>query len=302
MAFISTKLRAFAFSMALVPVLGVAAEESAQAIMEKVDHATRKSFDTQLAFVKITTCKYTVVKGSVQCTERPREVVAENTKKVRIENGLFYDNSLSIQRDPISDRGTSLLVYEYGERGRANDNWIYLPALGKINRVIANDDEAGSVFGSEFSVESTENPEARKVYEYTYKILDEVKQDGRDAWVIELLPTPEKARTTSYTKVVAWIDKKTYLTLKEDLYRGAKVHKQRTQSGIKEVDGVYVTTIAIMNNLTTSRISQMAKLSMRHNIPVNDEFLTQRALTDFSFRERNLAQFRAALNVEPASQ
>src|SRR5690606_24461241 len=168
MVLIKKKLGMFALAAALVPTLALAAEESAQAIMEKVDEATRKSFETQLAYVKITTCKYTVVERSVKCSETPRVVVAEHSKKVKVVEGVFNDSSLSIQREPISDRGTSLLVYEYGERGRANDNWLYLPALGKINRVIANDDEAGSVFGSEFSVESTENPEARKVYEYTY--------------------------------------------------------------------------------------------------------------------------------------
>lgn len=278
-----------------LPMLAAAAE-SADEIMVKVDHATRKSFSTQLASVKFTTCKYQVVDGAVKCTERPRIVVAENAKKIKIIDGLYNDASVSIVREPIGDKGTSLLVYEHGERGRDNDNWLYLPALGKVNRVIANDDEGGSVFGSEFSVETTENPEARKIYEYTYKILQESSYDGRAVWVMELMPTEEKQKKTAYSKVVAWIDKATYLPLKEDLYRDGKVHKQRTQSGIKQVDGVYVATKVVMNNRTASRISQMDKMAMRHNTEISDEFLTQRALTDFTFRERTLAQFRAELS------
>jgi hypothetical protein len=202
---------------------------------------------------------------------------------------------LSIVREPIGDMGMSLLVYEYGQRGRDNDNWLYLPALLKVNRVVGNDDEGGSVFGSEFSVETTENPEGRKIYEYTYKLLEETTYEGRPTWVIEMLPNAEKARKTNYSKVVAWIDQQTYLPVKEDLYRNGKVYKQRTQSGIKKIDGVYVITKVVMNNLSTSRISQMDKRAMRHNTEIPDEFLTQRALTDFGFRERHLAKFRAEL-------
>ena len=271
---------------------------TAQAIMEKVDFATRKAFSTQLASVKITTCKYVVTDGNVKCSEKPRIVVAENTKKVDVVDGTYNDRSLSIVREPVTDKGTGLLVFEYGERGRDNDNWLYLPALAKVNRVIANDDEGGSVFGSEFSVETTENPEARKIYEYDYRLVEESVQQGRPVWVVELTPKAEKAKKTRYEKVVSWVDKETFLVVKEDLYRNGQVHKQRTQSGIRSIDGVYVATKAVMNNLTTSRVSQMDKMAMRHNASVDDEFVTQRALTDFAFRERHLAGFRAELEKQ----
>lgn len=285
---------------ALAAAAGVHADAplSAEAIMEKVDFATRKAFSTQLASVKITTCKYTIADGNVKCAEKPRVVVAENTKKIDVVDGVYNDRSLSIVREPISDKGTGLLVFEYGERGRDNDNWLYLPALAKVNRVLANDDEGGSVFGSEFSVETTENPEARKIYEYDYRIVEETTQQGRAAWVIEMLPKAEKAKKTRYEKVVAWIDKETFIALKEDMYRNGKVHKQRTQTAIKSVDGVHVATKVVMNNLTSSRVSQMDKLAMRHNAQVDDEFVTQRALTDFAFRERSLAGFRAELEKQ----
>lgn len=269
---------------------------SADEIMTKVDFVARKSYSTQLADVRITTCKYTLSVGSVKCAEKPRVVVAENVKKIKVVDGVHDDSSLSIVREPISDMGTSLLVYEYGQRGRDNDNWLYLPALGKVNRVVANDDDGGSVFGSEFSVETTENPEARKVYEYTYKLIEEASYDGRRVWVIEMLPTEEKARKTSYERIVAWIDQDTNLALKEDMYRNGKIHKQRTQSAIKNLDGVFVATKVVMNNLSTARISQMDKRAMRHNTEVPDEFFAQRALTDMPYRERNLARFRAELS------
>lgn len=272
------------------------AAQSADEIAAKVDYTARKSFSTQIARVKITTCKYVAANGSVKCSEKPRIVVAEGAKKLHEADGQYSDKIVSIVSEPISDKGMSLLTYEYGERGRDNDNWFYLPALAKVNRVIANDGEGGSIFGSEFSVETAENPEARKLYEYTYKVVEETTYEGRPTWVIEMLPSEEKAKKTHYDKVVAWIDKEYYVALKEDLYRGGKLHKQRTQSGIKKVDGIVVATKVVMNNRSTSRISQMDRGLVRHNTEIPDEFFSQRVLTDFSFRERYLARFRAELS------
>jgi hypothetical protein len=295
---IKVGLRLMLLAGVLVPAAQLSATTSptAEEIMVKVDRMQRKSFSTQLASVQITTCRYTLVNGSVKCSERPRVVLAENAKKVLVAGDIYNYQELSVVREPISDKGTSLLVYEYGERGRDNDDWLYLPALAKVNRVIASDDDGGSVFGSEFSVETTENPEARKTYEYTYKILEETTYARRAVWVIEMLPTAEKARKTAYSRVVAWVDKEAYVPLKEDLYRGGRLYKQRAQSDVKQIDGVFVATKVVMNNLSTSRISEMDKLSMRHNMDIPEEFLTQRVLTDFAFRERNLAKFRAELN------
>ena len=283
-----------------VSLSSAASAMTADEIMAKVDHATRKAFVTQIASVKITTCKYTLAGASVKCAEKPRMVLADNVKKGQVVNGQYDAKSMLIVREPAGDKGTSLLVWEYGEKDRDNDNWLYLPALGKVNRVIATDEEGGSVFGSEFSVETFENPPGRKLHEYSYKLLEDGSYDGRKTWQIEMLPTPEKARKTSYTKVIAWIDQESFLALKEDLYRAGKLHKQRIQSGLRQIDGVTVPTKVVMNNRTDSRISQMDYAGLRHNTDVPDEFLGQRALTDFSYRERNLAVFRERAAAAPA--
>lgn len=264
--------------------------------MRKVDAATRLSHSTQLANLGLSTCRYTLHNGSPRCTERPRQVIAENIKKTWSVDGRHDVKAIMIVREPAADRGTSLLIFEYSEVGRENDNWIYLPALGRVNRIVASDDEGGSVFGTEFSVESIQNPEARKLDEYTYTILREEEYQGRQTWVVEILPTPERARRTSFEKVVSWVDQEHFLVLKEDYHRNGRIEKQRTQSGLEQIDDVMVVTKVVINNLSTSRISQLHKSPIRHNTKVEDEFLSQRALTDFAFRERHLASFRAALN------
>lgn len=270
-----------------------AAAKTVDEIMDKVDYVMKRSFTTQLTKVKLTTCNYRVKKGRMGCIKKPRVVVIENAKKITDDD--VHARSLAIILEPISDKGIGMLTYEYEQRGRENDNWLYLSALGKANRIVSNSDESGSVFGSEFSIENTENPEARKIYEYDYKLLREEEYQGEAVWVVEMIPTKEKAAKTQYEKLEAWISKKSYYALKENYYRNGKVHKQRLQKGIKKVDGVWIATKVTMKNLSTKRISQMDKTSVAFEKDISNEFLTQRALTDFAFRERNLTKFREHL-------
>lgn len=285
---------------AALAIMGMMAGFSAQAesvddIMVKVDHMARKSYSTQVAKVKLTTCNYKTVKGKMKCVEKPRVVLLENAKKI---GGMaeVQDRSLAIVLEPVADKGIGLLTFEYEKDGRDNDNWIYLTEFAKVNRIIANPDDGGSVFGSEFSLENTENPEARKLHEYDYKIIEEKIYQNRPVWVVEMHPKADKANKTRYEKITAWVDRERYIALKENYYRNGKLHKQRTQKGIKEVDGVWIALKVTMNNYTSTRVSQMSKSSVAFNIQLDDEYLTQRSLTDFAFRERNLASFRKHFN------
>ena len=107
--------------------------------------------------------------------------------------------------------------------------------------------------------------------------------------------TEEKRSKTKYEKLIVWIDKEKYTAVKEDLYRNGKVLKQRVQRNIDLVDGVWVARNVTMNNFATKRVSRMVVTSTAYHMEIADEFLTQRALTDFAFRERNLGNLSVHL-------
>jgi hypothetical protein len=204
--------------------------------------------------------------------------------------------SVSIILEPIGDKGIGMLIYDYAAPGKYADNWLYLPALGKVKRLISSSedsDESGSFFGTEFSIEDIE---ARKIDDYTYKILEQATYAERPVWIIESIPTPERASKTRYGKFISWIDKERYIVLKEDLYnRNGILYKQLIMKNIERIDNVWVAREVTMNNLFTRRATIMNLMSVAFNIDVPDELLTERTLTDFAFRERNLAKLRAYL-------
>lgn len=266
--------------------------QTAKQIVEKVDRVARESYTSSVQKTKLSTCKYLVKKRRMRCAEKPRIKVIESIQKDAGENGLD-SNSVSIILEPVSDRGIGMLTYDYDDPKRDADTWLYLSALGKVKRMISsseNSDESGSFFGTEFSIEDMES---NKIDDYTYRILKEGTYMKRPVWVIESVPTAERARKTRYGKAVSWIDKERYISLKVNLYnRHGKLYKQLTMRRIERIDNVWISRRMTMNNLSTRRVTNLELISVAFNMDVPDEFLTQRTLTDFAFRERNLGKLR----------
>jgi hypothetical protein len=267
--------------------------EDVQQIMEKFDKVTRESFKTAISQIKLTTCKYRVQDDGMKCTERPREVIVESVQK---DYGARFRDSRTLADviAPISDKGIGTLTYEYDDYSKDKDMWLYLPALGKVKRLISDTDGSGTFFGSEFLAENMEN---RKLPDYTYRIINETTFNDRPVWVIELQPTPAKLRKSPFSKIESYMDKERYLPVKENFYNhNNQLYLQQIWHVLEKVDGVWVGRKVSMKNLISQRVSQLETESVKFNMDVSEEFFTQRSLTDFAYRENNMTRLRALWN------
>lgn len=270
-------------------------------VAEKFDYVLRKSHQTMLTKFQLGTCPYTVSKNGFQCSAKPRISVVENFSK-------FIDDdqrTAALILEPARERGIGMLNYEYYDTNKENSAWTYLPALNKIKRIISSQDsdDSGSFFGSEFYIEDLDY---RKLKDYNFEILEEVEipivhvEGGvqqRPAWVLQWIPTKERARKTKYGKVITWIDKERYTLLKEELYdHNGQRFKERAVRGVENISNHWWPRQVVMMNFNSRRVSTMVrdKVVFDHEIP--EEFLTQRVLIDQAFREQHLAQFRKAWN------
>ncbi|GAA0894717.1 hypothetical protein GCM10009122_43980 [Fulvivirga kasyanovii] len=268
--------------------------QSAKDIMKKVQKVAKGSFTSSIQKIKLSTCKYTISDNRIVCTEEPRNKVLESIAK-NYGDDHEDSRSVSIIIEPKKEQGVGMLTYEYGEPGKDNDSWIYLPALSKVKRLASSsdsNDDSGSFFGSEFSLEDMED---LKINEYNFEILGEENYKGRDVWVIEYTPTAERAKKSKYSKTTSWIDKDRFISLKKNLYVRGELYKQLTVSDVEKVDDVWVARKLTMNNVATRRISMMNMVSVAFDQEVADEFLTTRTLEDFAFREQNLTKYRSNL-------
>ncbi|HWU67430.1 outer membrane lipoprotein-sorting protein [Massilia rhizosphaerae] len=262
-------------------------------IMKSSDDMYRKAFTTAVIKVKLSTCRYVVAHGGMNCKESPRVTVLEVGEK-KWGADKKDSRAISLVLQPVTDKGIGMLTYEYADSDRENDVLLYLPALEKVRRVVSGGDgneDGGSFFGTEFFVDDTQ---LKKVDDYTYTLIGDDVQDGRPVWVVESTPTEKRARKTQYGKSRLWVDKERKLILREDIYnRAGKMYRQRLNKDFALIDNVWIARQQTMNNLSTNRITLIQNLSAAYNKDVPDELMSERSLTDFTFKEKILATLRS---------
>lgn len=288
-----TIYRYFAAVLLAAASASVAAQD-AREIMIKVDDATNHSYLSSVRLIKFTTCRYRVSDGQLSCAEKPRHVLFESFSRSFPVEGSRDNNTkaLDVIIDPVSDKGTAMLSWGYADDDRASDFWVYLPVLSKVKRIVSVSDgnESGAVFGSEVSAEDAD---IKKVKDYTYELLGEDVFRDRPVWKIEMTPTASRRARSFYSKIIAYVDKERSIVLKEDLYNHSGRHyKQFSALKVEPFGDVWIVTKAAMNNLMKRRITVWEQSNVVLNVDIDDEFLTQRSLTDFVFRERHMDTYR----------
>jgi len=170
---------------------------------------------------------------------------------------------------PGDVRGTSFLVYKYP--GRDDDRWLFIPAINLVNRIAARDSRSSFV-GSDFTYEDVSG---RDIESDTYKYLREETLEGRPCHVIESSPK----NPTEYTKKISWIDKTTYIPLKEEYYdvQGA-LYKVFTADRIETIGGLPTVTKRTMANVKSGHKTEVVFESVTYNVGLGDDIFSERYL------------------------
>lgn len=278
----------------LVGSVSIGYGKTAMEIMQK--SLERDDGETMLARVMISSCRTTRKGERITCAENPRVKLLEEVRKDYGKDGQDTKQVIII-REPAREKGIGFLQYDYGEVGKENDQWMYLSAFGKVKRVVpGNEDKpkTGSFFGTEMNYEDVEK---RRLLDYTYHLLPEEVYRNRECNVVESIPTSEYGRKSNYSKIYDWIDKENDVRLKTILFdRQGRAIKQITKLNIENICGIWSWRIQVVTNLKTPRITILKIVDLAYNFPVADEYFTQRALIDASFREKHLSQYRTYLN------
>ena len=274
-----------------------AQELSGLEIMQLVDDANRRQNDSSFNRMQLSSCKFGVTDGRITCAERPRVKSLESvSKNYGVE--LKDTKSVTITLEPAAERGIGMLSYAYDEAGRDNETWLYLSTLGRVKRIASGDSdeetEPASLFGSEFTTEDTDTG---KLEEYSFNVLEETTTSDREVWKIEMIPNEERARKTRYSRQVHYVDKERFVTLRSEMYdRYDKEIKRLMAARVELVNDIWMSRSLTMMNLVTNRLSNMAFVEIYTDLAIEDEFLTQRTLTDAAYRETELEKLRAQLN------
>jgi hypothetical protein len=214
-----TLIGALATAGVLPRAAWAAAELSAREIMEK------NFFSSKIGSLK-TDATMVLVNEHGQTRER-RIATLQKLQKNGIDSKLVMKFNA-----PADIKGIGFLQVEQSEAD--DDQWIYLPALKKTRRLVANN-KKDSFMGSDFSYGDFSRP---KVDWYQHRVLRSEAIDGHDCFVVESLPRDETIKNDhGYSKKVNWVRKDNFLEAKVEYYdlRGDLL-KTQTITGHKLVE------------------------------------------------------------------
>jgi hypothetical protein len=151
-----------------------------------------------------------------------------------------------------------------------SDQWIFLPALGKVRR-IASSESGGSFMGTDFSYDDMSLMD-RDVGEDTHTVLREETLDGAVCYVIQSVP---KDSDFQYSKTLTWIDKANYRTYKMELYnkRGV-VEKLMEMLAYKDIQGRDTPTQTKVSTLAAGTSTTIYMDIIKYDDPIPEGVFT----------------------------
>lgn len=166
------------------------------------------------------------------------------------------------------------LTFMVHKSAAGNDKrWIYVPAVDLI-KPIAADDKNSSFVGSNFTYEDVSG---RLWTEDTHTLVKEDELDGKAVWVIE--SKPKDAGYGGFARKVSYIDKETYLPLKEEYYNDkGELIRVFTAEKVEVIDGIPTVTLRKMTDEKKHQYTTVEFSSIRYNQGLKDEIFTERYL------------------------
>jgi predicted RND superfamily exporter protein/outer membrane lipoprotein-sorting protein len=155
------------------------------------------------------------------------------------------DRSLIRFTDPPDLRGTAFLTVE---RPGDDDQWLYLPALGRVKRIAASR-KTGNFAGTEFTYEDLGG---RELDEYEHRWVRADTLDGDSVDVMEAAPLD---RRSGYSRITTWVSRERHVILRAEYVdrKGALLKISRSREFTRP-DGVHWRfRSAVMDNVRNGK-------------------------------------------------
>ena len=194
--------------------------------------------------------------------ERPRY-----TREISMKAwALGEEFSLILITAPARDQGTTYLK-------RSDEIWNYVP---NIDRTIKMPPSmmSQSWMGSDFSNDDLVR-ESSTIEDYEHSVLREEEYNGRNAWVLELIPKPDTPIV--WGKVLMWVDQEHYIALKEENYdQRDELANTILFSEIGEMGGrVFPSKLTLIPADKPEQKTIMEYQSLQFDIEIDESFFTQ---------------------------
>ncbi len=181
------------------------------------------------------------------------------------------EKSIMFFKSPADVKNTSFMNWSY-DNDKADDQWIYLPALKKVKR-ISSDSKSDYFMGSDFTYDDLGD---RKIDADTHKLLREESVDGHDCYVVESI---SKDEDYMYSKTMTWIRKDSFVGAKKEFYdEDDELLKTLTIKKIEQISGFWVISHSVMENVQKNHKTSMELSNIKINTGVPASKFTERMM------------------------
>ena len=171
---------------------------------------------------------------------------------------------------PADDKGVAFLKIEHDDMDDEMRMW--LPAFNKIRR-ISSKKKGDSFMGSDLSYEDMTS---RELEENEFVRLDDDVVDGKECYMLEVMPKPEAKST--YSKHTTWVEKATLLLVKEESYdKKGKLKKVKSFQS-KRMGDYYILSSVFVKDVQKEHTTKV----------VFEDLKVDSGIEDKLFQEKNL--------------
>ena len=206
------------------------------------------------------------------------------TRAIQAETLGFAEGSKQIVlfEEPADMRNAGLLSIDYNDGSKADDQWLYLPSLGKTTR-IASSDKSGSFMGTDLTYAdmTKKDPSA-----YTYTMVQaSAPVDGEDCWLIEATPATDKElKETGYAKSQVWVNKAKMVPMQVKAWVADGRLKYTKMSNFQQVGGNWVANQVVVRTIRNDKVESTSTLVTSGLV------IDPGGITDADFTEQRLQQ------------
>jgi len=172
--------------------------------------------------------------------------------------------------EPKSERGISFLKIE--NESKTNEMRMWLPAFKKTRR-ISPKNRGDKFMGSELSYEDLSN---RDPNENVYILLDSVRFNGTDCYLVETKPT--ESNNSSYSKHLSWINKQNLTLMKEYSYDKKGELKKEKDFMYQKIKNFNVIKRVFVKDRQTQNTTEILFSNTKVNSGLNESFFIEKNL------------------------
>ena len=176
-------------------------------------------------------------------------------------------------KEPGDVRRMTFMVWKNPDAN--DDRWIYIPSIDLIKRIAANDKNSSFV-GSDFTYEDVSG---RHWSEDTHTLEREDTLDGKAVYVIKSVPKDKDS--AAYQHRLSWIDKESFLPLKEEYIDDkGTVRRVFKAEKIEDIDGILTVTERSMTDVVKGNKTVVAFSNIEYNVGIQDDIFSERYLRE----------------------